>query len=100
MKGFNIGLHSAGSGSLPPVDESIQQLPENDDLFGSTQSSLCGTGATPKRSLHNISTSSIPGLGMSRHRSRVRVNSKKKRLNYFTKAAKVKVSKLMGKLNI
>ncbi|XP_076676587.1 transient receptor potential cation channel gamma isoform X2 [Andrena cerasifolii] len=99
MKGFNIAPQPGGSGTLPPVDESMQQLQqENDELFGSTLSSIFGPGTTPKKSPHHTSTNSVPGLGACRQGRGIRGSSKKKRLEYFIEAARVsRMSKLIGR---
>ncbi|XP_076235807.1 transient receptor potential cation channel gamma isoform X3 [Calliopsis andreniformis] len=91
MKGFNIGPQPGGSGTLAPVDESMQQLQENDE-FGSTLSGIfSGPGTTPKKSPYHTSTHSMPGLGTRRQACGVRDSSKKKRFENF------KVSKLIGR---
>lgn len=102
MKGFNIAPQPGGSGTLPPVDESMQQLQqENDELFGSTLSSIFGPGTTHKKSPHHTSTNSVPGLGACRQGRGTRGSSKKKRLEYFIEAARVsRMSKLIGKLHL
>ncbi|XP_034946902.1 transient receptor potential-gamma protein isoform X2 [Chelonus insularis] len=97
MKGFNIAPQPGGSGSLPPVAEiiaSLQQVRDEDstqnDLFGSTLSSIFGTVTTPKKNPHHISTNSVPGLTSCRQNRHIRNGSRKRRWGTLIEAAKAR----------
>ncbi|XP_044587322.1 transient receptor potential-gamma protein isoform X3 [Cotesia glomerata] len=105
MKGFNIAPQPpSGSGTLAPVAEfiaSLQQTPdesENQELFGSTLSSIFGPTTTPRKNPHHISTNSVPGLTTSNRQNRcTRNGSRKRRWGTLIEAAKARSRLIAGR---
>ncbi|XP_008550220.1 transient receptor potential-gamma protein isoform X4 [Microplitis demolitor] len=106
MKGFNIAPQPpGGSGTLPPVAEFIASLQqaqdensENQELFGSTLSSIFGPATTPKKNPHHISTNSVPGLTTSNRQNRcTRNGSRKRRWGTLIEAAKARSRLIAGR---